>query len=77
MLSYLKEKGIVFDLQKFSIHDGPGIRTLVFLKGCIFRCRWCCNPESHSFHPETLLFEGKEKLVGREWTVEELLKEVK
>ena len=40
------EKGIVFNIKKFSIHDGPGIRTTVFLKGCPLRCEWCANPES-------------------------------
>ena len=40
------ENGIVFNIQKFSIHDGPGIRTTVFLKGCPLRCQWCSNPES-------------------------------
>lgn len=40
------EKGITFNIQKFSIHDGPGIRTTVFLKGCPLRCQWCSNPES-------------------------------
>lgn len=39
-------KGIVFNIQKFSIHDGPGIRTTVFLKGCPLKCQWCSNPES-------------------------------
>ncbi len=39
-------KGIVFNIQKYSIHDGPGIRTVVFLKGCPLRCEWCSNPES-------------------------------
>ena len=39
------DKGLVFNIQKFSIHDGPGIRTIVFLKGCPLHCRWCANPE--------------------------------
>jgi pyruvate formate lyase activating enzyme len=47
--------GIVFDIQKFSLHDGPGIRTTVFLKGCGLRCWWCHNPESQRPHPELLL----------------------
>lgn len=44
-------EGIVFDIQRFSIHDGPGIRTIVFLKGCPLSCLWCCNPESQTIHP--------------------------
>lgn len=44
--------GIVFNIQKFSVHDGQGIRTLVFLKGCPLRCQWCSNPESQSPEPE-------------------------
>jgi len=47
-------KGIVFDVKKYSIHDGPGIRTTVFLKGCPGLCWWCHNPESHSPFPEIL-----------------------
>ena len=42
----MEAKGIVFNIQKFSIHDGPGVRTTVFLKGCPLRCKWCSNPES-------------------------------
>jgi pyruvate formate lyase activating enzyme len=38
--------GMIFDIQHYAVHDGPGIRTLVFFKGCPLRCRWCCNPES-------------------------------
>ena len=45
-LIIMQTNGIVFNIQKFSIHDGPGIRTTVFLKGCPLRCKWCANPES-------------------------------
>ena len=45
-------QGLVFDIQKFSIHDGPGIRTTVFLKGCPLSCIWCHNPESRSTSPQ-------------------------
>jgi pyruvate formate lyase activating enzyme len=45
-------KGIVFNIQRFSIQDGPGIRTTVFLKGCPLHCAWCSNPESQNFRPE-------------------------
>ncbi|MGI6574780.1 MAG: glycyl-radical enzyme activating protein [bacterium] len=51
--------GIVFDLQRFSLHDGPGIRTLVFMKGCPLRCLWCCNPESQCQQPEILVQMNK------------------
>jgi len=44
--------GIVLNIQHFSTHDGPGMRTTVFLKGCSLRCKWCCNPESIQFKPE-------------------------
>jgi pyruvate formate lyase activating enzyme len=45
-------QGRVFDIQQYAVHDGPGIRTLVFLKGCPLRCAWCCNPESQVSLPE-------------------------
>jgi pyruvate formate lyase activating enzyme len=48
--------GLVFNIMRFSLHDGPGIRTTVFLKGCPLRCRWCHNPESQSSEPEILYF---------------------
>ncbi|HTX72285.1 MAG TPA: glycyl-radical enzyme activating protein [Rectinemataceae bacterium] len=47
-------RGLVFDLRKFSVHDGPGIRTTVFLKGCPLRCVWCHNPEGLATCPELL-----------------------
>ena len=47
-------RGVVFDIQRYAVHDGPGIRTLVFLKGCPLRCAWCCNPESQEALPELM-----------------------
>jgi pyruvate formate lyase activating enzyme len=46
--------GTIFDIKRFSIHDGPGIRSTVFLKGCPLVCQWCHNPESQSFQPELI-----------------------
>lgn len=54
-----EEKGVVFDIQRFSIHDGYGIRTLVFLKGCPLKCQWCSNPESQLAVPQMGFFEEK------------------
>ncbi len=51
--------GNVFDIQRWSLHDGPGIRTIVFFKGCPLRCRWCCNPESQAPHAELAFFANK------------------
>jgi len=51
--------GTVFDIRKYSIHDGPGIRTVVFLKGCPLRCWWCHNPESQSPEPELIVRENR------------------
>ncbi len=45
-------EGVVFNVQGYSLHDGPGIRTVVFLKGCPLHCAWCCNPESQGVEPE-------------------------
>ncbi len=50
-------KGMVFDIQRFSVNDGPGIRTTVFMKGCKLRCLWCHNPESFSPQPELIYYE--------------------
>jgi pyruvate formate lyase activating enzyme len=52
-------QGIITDIQRFSVHDGPGIRTLVFLKGCPLRCPWCGNPEAQLRKPEIAFFEHR------------------
>lgn len=52
-------RGRIFNVQRYSLHDGPGIRTTVFLKGCPARCLWCHNPESQSFAPEILVVETR------------------
>jgi len=51
--------GVVFDIRRYSIHDGPGIRTAVFLKGCPLACWWCHNPESQSPKPEMIVRESR------------------
>ena len=56
------QTSIVFNIQKFSLHDGPGIRTVVFLKGCPLKCKWCANPESQS--PRIQILWDKEKCLG-------------
>lgn len=75
-MDYLQTKGRIFDIQRYSIHDGNGIRTIVFLKGCVLRCRWCCNPESQEYAIQTMKVQGKDKVIGRDVTVEEVLAEV-
>ncbi len=72
-----KVKGRIFDIQKYSVHDGPGIRTIVFLKGCALRCKWCCNPESQSFEIQNMNTQNGSKLVGRDVTADEVIEEVK
>ncbi len=79
-------RGIVFDIQHYSIHDGPGIRTTVFLKGCPLRCPWCQNPESWAFEPEIFDNPGggsmpsngedESKRIGKSMTAEEVFREV-
>jgi pyruvate formate lyase activating enzyme len=48
-------KGTIFDIKRYAIHDGPGIRTTIFLKGCSLRCQWCQNPEGQESNPEIIL----------------------
>ena len=76
MKDIMLQKGRIFDIQKYSVHDGPGIRTIVFLKGCPLRCKWCCNPESQSRAIQTMIVAGEEKVMGQDVTVEEVMEEV-
>ena len=84
-------KGLIADIQRFSIHDGPGIRTTVFFKGCPLRCAWCHNPECISFEKQILYYKekcihcgrceegcytGARSVCGKEYSVEELLTEI-
>lgn len=57
-------RGIITNIQRFSINDGPGIRTTVFLKGCPLRCKWCHNPETHKTFIEIMYDKGKCSLCG-------------
>jgi pyruvate formate lyase activating enzyme len=57
--------GIVFSIERYSIEDGPGIRTVLFLKGCPLHCLWCSNPESQSYAPEILYYANKCVSCGR------------
>ena len=75
-MDYLDTKGRIFDIQKYSVHDGPGIRTIVFLKGCVLRCRWCCNPESQEYRIQNMKVLGEDKVIGRDVTVREMIEEV-
>lgn len=81
-------KGIVFDIKKYAIHDGPGIRTTVFLKGCPLKCIWCHNPESIKPECETIILINRKKslnlsysetkeVFGREIYSEEIFSEIK
>lgn len=78
-------RGNIFDIKRYAIHDGPGIRTTVFLKGCNLHCRWCHNPESQSLEPSRMwqihrLGEKEfreEKMVGYCITAEELWTELR
>lgn len=79
-----EEKALIFDIKRFAIHDGPGIRVTVFFKGCPLGCWWCHNPESRSTKPQMVMKEQKvngrtfrvEEEVGKEYSVSELMQEI-
>jgi len=60
--------GIIFDIKEFAIHDGPGIRTTVFLKGCPLSCMWCHNPEGQLQQPQVIRSPVGERVAGVEYT---------
>lgn len=57
--NYGKKVGNIFNIQKFSVHDGPGIRDLIFLKGCPLKCKWCSNPESQNLFSEIAYIQNR------------------
>jgi pyruvate formate lyase activating enzyme len=69
--------GVVFDVQRAALHDGPGVRTVVFLKGCFLRCQWCHNPESWSPEPEVAVqpdSSGQYRTFGSEMSVQDVMR---
>ncbi len=60
--------GIVFDIKEFTIHDGPGIRTTVFMKGCPLSCAWCHNPEGQSMQPQIIRGLAGDRLAGQTYS---------
>ena len=69
--------GRVFEIREFTLHDGPGVRTTVFFKGCPLRCAWCHNPEGQSFDVETMTRrDGTKVSCGQDWMAEALAKEL-
>jgi len=68
----METSGVIFNIQHFSVDDGPGIRTTVFLKGCPLACGWCHNPEGRQFEP----FRLDGKTIGKPFTVGEIFKEI-
>jgi pyruvate formate lyase activating enzyme len=64
--------GVVFDIREWTVHDGPGIRTTVFMKGCPLRCAWCHNPEGLSPLPQVMRSANGERFVGQSYTSTDL-----
>ena len=72
----IESKVLLTNIQRFSLHDGPGIRTTVFLKGCSLRCPWCSNPENLRPQPEEYVKDGLPGTYGKHYAQDELLREV-
>ena len=67
---------LITNIQRFSLHDGPGIRTTIFLKGCSLRCPWCANPENIKPYPEKYYKDGIEGIYGKNYTYDEVYNEI-
>lgn len=73
----MEQKGLIFNIQRYSVHDGDGIRTVIFFKGCPLKCPWCSNPESRkAVAPAFWVKNGKREAIGEWKTVAELVEEV-
>lgn len=72
----MKDQILITNIQRFSLHDGPGIRTTVFCKGCVLRCPWCANPENLTAMPEEYVKDGKLGIYGRYMSCDKLYEEV-
>jgi pyruvate formate lyase activating enzyme len=70
----MNKKILVTNIQRMCFHDGPGIRTTVFLKGCSIHCPWCSNPENISFKPEPFELDGKSGTYGKIYEAAELIR---
>ena len=68
----MERTGIVFDIREFTVHDGPGIRTTVFMKGCPLCCAWCHNPEGLAGAPQVMRSAVGDRVVGREYAASDL-----
>ena len=69
-------KVIISNIQRFSLHDGPGIRTTIFFKGCNLKCPWCSNPENIDFEIQEYEYQKEKGIYGYEIELEQLEKEI-
>ena len=72
----IENKILITNIQHFSLHDGPGIRTTIFLKGCGIKCPWCANPENYYSYEQKYIKDGVVGIYGKTYTCDELYTEV-
>lgn len=71
------KKILLTNIQRFSLYDGPGIRTTIFLKGCSLRCPWCSNPENLISVPQNYIKDGISGIYGKYYSQDELVSEAR